>query len=400
MSDKPKWEKYGGEKKPTMKRRCTKHDYYDRSIYMITMATEGRRQLFGQIEGNSNCEKEAVSVKLSALGERVKECWDNIADYYPQVEPMKLCIMPDHIHGLLFVHEKMNSHLGKVIAGFKTGTRKAAGELGFLPALIAQDTEQTAEQPTATATAEQPAATAEQPTTAGGQPTTAGGQPTTAGGQPATAGLSAAVPYTALPAQSAATPSRHTAAGRAHGTLWEPNYHDRLLRGRSQLQRMITYMDENPYRRWIKQQHPEYFTRMATLTVANYAMQAMGNRFLLDNPAKIQIQCSRSLTPAEIESRKTAILDQAQKEKSVLVSPCISPGEQAITTAAMTAGIPLIVLLVKGFPPYFKPQPKYIEACATGLLLMISPFAWQNEKLSDMRQRCLLLNSIAAEISK
>ena len=371
MSDKPKWEKYGGEKKPTMKRRCTEHDYYDRSIYMITMATEGRRQLFGQIEGNSNCEKEAVSVKLSALGERVKECWDNIADYYPQVEPMKLCIMPDHIHGLLFVHEKMNSHLGKVIAGFKTGTRKAARELGILPALIAQDTEQTA-----------------------------GGQPATAGGQPTTAGLSAAVPYTALPAQSAATPSRHTAAGRAHGTLWEPNYHDRLLRGRNQLQRMITYMDENPYRRWIKQQHPEYFTRMATLTVANYAMQAMGNRFLLDNPAKIQIQCSRSLTPAEIESRKTAILDQAQKEKSVLVSPCISPGEQAITTAAMTAGIPLIVLLVKGFPPYFKPEPKYIEACATGLLLMISPFAWQNEKLSDMRQRCLLLNSIAAEISK
>ena len=322
MSDKPKWEKYGGEKKPTMKRRCTEHDYYDRSIYMITMATEGRRQLFGQIEGNSNCEKEAVSVKLSAMGERVKECWDSIADYYPQVEPMKLCIMPDHIHGLLFVHEKMNSHLGKVIAGFKTGTRKAARELGILPALIAQDTEQTAEQPTATA---------------GGQPTTAGGQPATTAGQPATAGLSAAVPYTALPAQSAATPSRHTAAGRAHGTLWEPNYHDRLLRGRSQLQRMITYMDENPYRRWIKQQHPEYFTRMATLTVANYAMQAMGNRFLLDNPAKIQIQCSRSLTPAEIESRKTAILDQAQKEKSVLVSPCISPGEQTITTAAMTA---------------------------------------------------------------
>ena len=54
MSDKPKWEKYGEEKKPTMKRRCTEHDYYDRSIYMITMATEGRRQLFGQIEGNSN----------------------------------------------------------------------------------------------------------------------------------------------------------------------------------------------------------------------------------------------------------------------------------------------------------------------------------------------------------
>ncbi len=43
---------FAGEKKPSMMRRCVGHDYTSRQIYMITMVTEGRRQLFGQVVGN------------------------------------------------------------------------------------------------------------------------------------------------------------------------------------------------------------------------------------------------------------------------------------------------------------------------------------------------------------
>lgn len=32
-------------KKPSMKRRCEQHNYYERGIYMITMATENRQPL-------------------------------------------------------------------------------------------------------------------------------------------------------------------------------------------------------------------------------------------------------------------------------------------------------------------------------------------------------------------
>lgn len=64
----------------------------------------------------------------------------------------------------------------------------------------------------------------------------------------------------------------------------------------------------------------------------------------------------------------------------------------------MQADIPLIVLLLKGFPPYFKPQPRYIQACSEGRLLMISPLPYQNEKIDNMRQRCLQLNAIAKSI--
>ena len=48
---------------------------------------------------------------------------------------------PDHIHGILFVKEKIERHLGHVINGFKTGTRQAARQLGALTAAMPQPTE-------------------------------------------------------------------------------------------------------------------------------------------------------------------------------------------------------------------------------------------------------------------
>lgn len=89
--------KHAGEKKPSMKRRCSMHDYRDRGIYMITMVTEGRRPLFGSLCGHPD-EMEGEQrphVVLTAMGEKVEQCWKEIARYHPAVEPMKLCIMPD-----------------------------------------------------------------------------------------------------------------------------------------------------------------------------------------------------------------------------------------------------------------------------------------------------------------
>jgi hypothetical protein len=54
---------------------------------------------------------------------------------------------------------------------------------------------------------------------------------------------------------------------------------------------------------------------------------------------------------------------------------------------------------VHGFPPFYKPAPLYLQACAEGRLLLISPFQWQNEKITNMRQRCLYLNDLALHIA-
>lgn len=338
-----KWERYAKGKCPSMKRRSDFNDYTDRGIYMITMAIEGRRPLLGRMEGNPDANEgsDKPHVVLTELGRRVRECWMMIPRFYPQIEVMRLCLMPDHLHGMLFVHERMERHLGHVINGFKTGCRKAAKELGIITTAVPQST------PSPDSNHD---------------------------------GLRDATP-------------RHP----AHGMLWEPNYNDRILTGKGQLQRMLVYLDDNPRRLLLKRRHPEFFTQLADITIHGTTYQAMGNRFLLDNPIKRQVQCSRHLYQHEIDERIRTALDDGRRG-AILVSPCISPGEKQIATAALHAHIPLIVLLLKGFPPYFKPLPHYLEACSEGRLLMLSPFPWQNEKLENMRQRCFQLNALAAAI--
>ncbi len=347
-----KWEQWAGEKKPSMKRRCSEHNYSDRGIYMITMAIEGRAPLLGKLTGDPNIKEgdNAPHIELSPLGKKVGECWYSIHHYYPAIDSLKLCIMPDHIHGILFVRSKIEKHLGHVINGFKTGCRKAVRELGLLPVRY---------------TAAMPQFTGQ------------------------------AMPQFTGQALPQSTEQKTNPWHPTHGTLWEPGFNDRILYEKGQLQRMMAYIDDNPRRLLLKRLHPEYFTHLGKLMVAGMEMDAMGNRFLLDNPVKIQVQCSRSLTQADIEREKTAILDKAFDQGAIIVSPCISPGEQQIATAALAENIPLIVLLLNGLPPLFKPAPRYLEACTEGRLLILAPFPYQNEKLENMRQRCLQLNNIA-----
>lgn len=63
---------FAGEKKPSMQRRCVGHDYTERMMYMVTMVTEGRRPLFGNVVGRSDAaegSEEAPRIELSELGE-------------------------------------------------------------------------------------------------------------------------------------------------------------------------------------------------------------------------------------------------------------------------------------------------------------------------------------------
>ena len=64
--------KFAGEKKASMKRRDLHHDYTERRMYMITLETEGRRPLFGHLEGNPFAEpgsNDEPHIVLSPLGQ-------------------------------------------------------------------------------------------------------------------------------------------------------------------------------------------------------------------------------------------------------------------------------------------------------------------------------------------
>lgn len=113
---------------PSMKRRNAWHDYYSRCIYMITMAVEGRKPVLGEL--NAPDDSHPVPwVQPTALGERVLNCWHDIPTHYPEVRVLDIQLMPDHIHGVLFITQQVPYHLGNVVNGFKAGCNTASREL-------------------------------------------------------------------------------------------------------------------------------------------------------------------------------------------------------------------------------------------------------------------------------
>ena len=284
-----------------------------RRIYMVTMVVEGRRPLFGTVAGRSDAppgSPDAPRVELSELGRRVRDEWWGIPRYYPQVEILALQMMPDHLHGILFVKEKMEKDLSRIIRGFKTGCNRHYREL--FPS------------------------------------------------------VPPAVPSVATQSQQTKRPRPKD--DREHGLLFARGYNDKLLLREGQLQRWLEYLSDNPRRLLMKRDRPDLFRVQRGLTVAGQPFSAIGNRFLLERPLKLQVQCSRSLTDDQIAERQAWWLGQA-RSGAVLVSPCISKGEKAVMRAAFDEGLPLIILLENGFTDLAKPGGQRMEACSRGQLL-------------------------------
>lgn len=332
--------RFAGEKIPSMQRRSDQHDYTSKCFYLVTLTVEGRRPLLGELTAQVDTE---AGVALSDLGRAVSEAWSAISSHYPQVAVIAQQVMPDHFHGILFFRENTDGlHLGHVIRGFKAATNRAYREL-FLSSCAASI------------------------------------------GEP-------------RPSSCAATLSQSTIEGRkGPGLLWSKGYNDRILYNYYQLDRWKAYLRDNPRRLLVKHQHPEFFRVQRNLEYSGLSFSAIGNRFLLDHPVKLQVQCSRRITPEALEQQKSLLLSAAA-QGAVLVSPAISPGEKAIMRAAFDAGYPLIILQENGFTDLAKPGGARFDACARGQLLLLAPWAHHNEHLLIRRDQCLQLNEMARRI--
>ena len=313
------WDRYkskkqwAGDLKPSMKRRRVGHDYQSRCIYMITLVVKERRPLLGSLTGNG--ETTPAIVEPSPLGQAVIQSLINLPKFYPQIAIWTFQLMPDHLHFIVFVKERIPVHLGKVINGFKVGCNRAYKEL---------------------------------------------------------------------------------VKGDTPG-LWEDGYNDLILDRDGQLQRMKAYIHDNPRRLAIKRNHADLFQVQRNIKVGKYTFAALGNVFLLDAPCLLQVQCSRKLTPLQINATVQRFLSLAQNG-AVLISPSISPGEKAVMKAAFEHGFPVIVLQENGFAPLAKPGGRRFDACAQGRLLMLAPWEHHNDRRVIKRNQCLDLNEMARVI--
>ena len=115
-----------------MKRRHDRHDYLSPCIYMITLAIKGRRPLLGAVCTPDDSHPQPW-FKPSSLGDLIAQCWREIPQYYPQVRLLALQLMPDHLHGIIQVTDRLPRHLGHVINGFKVGCNRVAKGMSLSP---------------------------------------------------------------------------------------------------------------------------------------------------------------------------------------------------------------------------------------------------------------------------
>ena len=372
-----------------MLRRCNDWDYRQPCIYQITLVLANRAsKALGRLVMPS-VSTESAKIELSQVGNAVLREWQSIGNHHPEVKPLFMQVMPDHVHGILRVLKPMAKPLGNVIGGFKAGSSKAAigsGGLwapGFQDSILFRD------------------------------------------GQ-----LEAMFEYL-----------RDNPRRLAIKKLMPD-----LFRVRREVGVNLILPHQAPHRSaWlvgaaaprsapgaeapcaVRGAEAPCAVRGATAPRSPAYFSAIGNMHLLDAPNIIQVQCSRSYfsykrRPKPGGGRKIAVdeskspipeiitpqfeemrdqLIAAAKRGAVLISPAISDGEREIARLAHEAGARVIVLKNMGFSPRYKPGGKPFDKTANGKLLLLAPIAWQysSQDKPMTRQDACVLNRLAQLIA-
>ncbi len=321
----------------TKLKRSNWHDYHEPCIYLVTVTTVDREPLLGQVEGDTV----KARIRLNPIGWEVWKEIEKIPKRYPQVKVMQHQIMPDHVHLVLRVTERLPEKLplGNVVAAWKQACGKAADSLRDLKA----------------ATHNNPSADR----------------------------LSCGAAF-------------RSPEDRSYRPLFTKGFNDSILTSQGQLNHMMAYVRDNPRRLLIKRQHNAFFAIHRGINLAGFSFDAVGNLALLQRPL-IAVHCRRRWTEAEQQTYHDLCL-QAADGGTVLVGATISKAEQVIAHAVRERHLPLILLVENGFNDLYKPVGEAFYATAEGRLLQLAPWPYHNENHPITRKQCMELNQMAETI--
>jgi len=85
--------------------RLKGYDYSSEGAYYVTIVAQGRECLFGEIIDGE--------MPLSQYGEIIQKWWDEIPLHFLNVELGAFVIMPNHVHGIIFI---IDDRRGEVIS--------------------------------------------------------------------------------------------------------------------------------------------------------------------------------------------------------------------------------------------------------------------------------------------
>jgi REP element-mobilizing transposase RayT len=96
--------------------RLKDYDYSQAGAYFVTLVTQGRNNLWGQVIDEA--------VNLNPSGEMVSRWWQELEVKFSSVKIDEFVVMPNHLHGIIWLYcqAQPEIYLSDIIRWFKTMT--------------------------------------------------------------------------------------------------------------------------------------------------------------------------------------------------------------------------------------------------------------------------------------
>lgn len=191
-------------------------------------------------------------------------------------------------------------------------------------------------------------------------------------------------------------PNSHFSLNRI--SIFDSGYNDKIVNYPGKYQAFMNYVQQNPYRYYIKKNHPEYFNNRLYLDIDGYIYLCFGNILLLKNPSITCVRYSSKYSDNEICKLRNKYKETI-RNNGVYVSPFIHTKEKYIRDIGIEKGIGIIKIERNGLCDRYKPSGLDFELCADGRLLIIAPIEYRTSLPDLDREECMAMNELAQRIS-
>ena len=315
-------------------------------LYHITLTIPSREPLLGTLV-IPDADASKAKVEILPLGKAVLNIQRQLSSFYPEIQILHYCLMPDHLHAIWYVRQAMPRGIRAAVRGFWQEVKKVGRLSSFAPNLIRENYQERTKTLREEIGADR---------------------------------------YDALP------------------PIFTEMPFIRPMGQRRQLPATLRYIDMNPQRLATKRLMPGFFRVQEGIEIARRTYSGVGNIALLQAEHYAPVHVRRTMVEAAEHGEPQTLRDYmngcvlAARQGTVMVSPFISPQEKQVMEVLLKEEHPFIYIADNGFRDYYKPQDGLFDAVAAGRVLILSPWEYDPDKRHVTRADCLAMNQMAEEI--
>ena len=373
-------------------------------LYHITLTITDRQPLLGTLTIPNNDPTKA-RVNRTALGNALVNCLLSIQRFHPEVQVLHFCLMPDHLHAVLYVRHTMPKGIGAVVRGFWQGAKKLGRAYTAASCLepngIRQNYQE--EQPKEKTRENHQEKEAEQYHQ---KEEAKQNNQEKAGQNDQGKGLGNLREDT-VRMEAFSSALREQMGDDAYYSL-EAIFTEmpfiRPMGHNTQLPNTIRYIDMNPQRLATKRLKPGFFRVQQGITIGERSYDGVGNATLLMGKRFDTVHVRSFMVKAAEHGNSEMLRNYMNscvlkaRQGTIMVSPFISTQEKEVMEVLLREHLPFICLSNNGFRDYYKPADTLFDACASGRVLILSPWPYDADKRHISREECVALNAMAEEI--